>query len=49
MKVLICEPNPTCRDPHIYRWHCMKGHDGAPAGVCPLRKCNPNYGDGDAK
>lgn len=38
MSVIICEPNPTCVDPHPARWYCHRGHD-APRGICPLAKC----------
>lgn len=38
--VLICAPRKDCADPHVLRWHCMRGHDGAPDGVCPLEVCD---------
>lgn len=41
--IIICEPAEECRDPHTYRWFCMRGHalDGKPRtlGVCHLAKC----------
>ncbi len=37
--ILICEPRSDCVDRNIHRWHCMRGHDGAEPGVCPLAKC----------
>lgn len=37
--VIICEPAKGCADPHKDRWYCMRGHDGAPSGVCPLDYC----------
>lgn len=43
--IVICEPAPKCGDPHVLRWHCMRGHalDDAPAvaGVCHIKKCAP--------
>lgn len=38
--VIICEPRTDCADPHPHRWHCMRGHDGAEPGVCPLTVCD---------
>lgn len=38
-RIIICEPRKDCADPHIFRWHCMRGFDGAPDGVCPLKVC----------
>jgi hypothetical protein len=37
--IIICEPRKDCADPNVNRWHCMRGHDGAAAGVCPLAAC----------
>lgn len=41
--ILICEPRKDCADPHILRWHCMRGFDlddkPAVPGVCPLKVC----------
>jgi hypothetical protein len=37
--VIICGPRKDCADPHPHRWYCMRGHDGAADGVCPLAKC----------
>lgn len=37
--IIICEPRSDCADQDVNRWHCMRGHDGAPAGVCPLAYC----------
>lgn len=37
--IVICEPRKDCADPHVLRWHCMRGHDGAADGVCPLDYC----------
>jgi hypothetical protein len=37
--IIICEPRKDCADPHVLRWHCMRGHDGAADGVCPLDYC----------
>lgn len=39
-RIIICEPRKDCADPHIYRWHCMRGFDGAPHDVCPLKVCD---------
>lgn len=38
--ILICEPRPDCADANINRWYCMRGHDGAAPGVCPLAYCD---------
>lgn len=37
---LVCEPRTDCVDANVNRWYCMRGHDGAPDGVCPLPKCD---------
>jgi len=41
--LIVCEPAKDCKDPHIHRWHCMRGHavDGEDAvpGVCLLKVC----------
>lgn len=37
--ILICQPRTDCVDPHSARWHCMRGHDGAAEGDCPLEAC----------
>lgn len=37
--IIICEPRRDCADPHVLRWHCMRGFDGAADGVCPLKVC----------
>lgn len=37
--VIVCEPRADCVDQNVNRWYCMRGHDGAPEGVCPLPKC----------
>lgn len=39
MSGILCGPRADCADLNVNRWHCMRGHDGAPAGVCPLRVC----------
>jgi len=39
-RIIICEPRADCVDQNVYRWHCMRGHDGAAPGVCPLDKCD---------
>jgi hypothetical protein len=39
-RIILCEPLPDCADAHVLRWHCMRGHDGAPAGICPLKYCD---------
>lgn len=36
---ILCEPAKDCADAHTLRWDCLRGHDGAPAGVCPLEHC----------
>lgn len=40
MSTIICGPRADCADQNTNRWHCMRGHDGAPDGVCPLPKCD---------
>lgn len=35
----VCGPDPKCLDPHPHRWHCMRGHEGAPPDVCLLKCC----------
>lgn len=37
--IIICEPRKDCADANVNRWHCMRGYDGAPDGICPLAKC----------
>lgn len=39
MTAIVCETDPECRDPHPNRWYCMRGHEGAPPGVCLLKHC----------
>jgi len=34
--VIICEPDPACVDPHIYRWYCERDPE---TKLCPLKKC----------
>lgn len=42
-RIIICEPRKDCSDPHVLRWHCMRGFelDDKPAvpGACPLKVC----------
>lgn len=38
--VILCGPRQDCVDPNPNRWHCMRGHDGAAPGICPLVKCD---------
>lgn len=38
-KVIWCGPRTDCVDANVNRWYCMRGHDGAPDGVCPLTRC----------
>ena len=38
-RIIICEPRKDCADQHVLRWHCMRGHDGAPDDTCPLKVC----------
>jgi hypothetical protein len=44
---IVCEPRKDCEDPHIYRWHCMRGIDGAPDGICPLKVCEERGANDD--
>lgn len=39
-ELITCGPAATCADPNVNRWHCMRGHDGADADVCPLTVCD---------
>lgn len=39
-EVIICEPPSECADPNVNRWYCMRGHEGAEPGICPLTVCD---------
>ena len=52
--ITICGPRKDCADPHVHRWYCMRGHDGADPAVCPLSICekrgaNRQHEDGKSR
>ena len=48
-RFVLRDPHRECADPNPNRWHCMRGHDGAPPGICPLPVCESRGANSEVK